>query len=40
MNKFYDAVIDVLKEDERFFSESGDLLRNALLKRQTKWTQS
>ena len=36
MNKFYDAVIDVLKEDERFFSESGDLLRNAVVEASNK----
>lgn len=36
MNKFYDAVIDVLKDDERFFSESGDLLRNAVVEASNK----
>ena len=36
MNKFYDAVIDVLKEDERFFSQSGDLLRNAVVEASNK----
>lgn len=36
MNKFYDAVIDVLKGDERFFSESGDLLRNAVVEASNK----
>ena len=30
MTKFYDAVIDVLKQDERFFSKDGELLRNAV----------
>ena len=28
--KFYDAVLNVLKSDERFFSDNGELLRNAV----------
>ena len=30
MSSFYDVVLDVLKQDERFFSEDGVLLRNAV----------
>lgn len=30
MNKFYDVVLDVLKQDNRFFTEDGTLLRNAV----------
>ncbi len=30
MSKFYDTVIEVLKQDERFFTEEGELLRNAV----------
>ena len=30
MTKFYDEVIKVLKQDERFFSKDGVLLKNAL----------
>lgn len=30
MTKFYETVIDVLKQDNRFFSEDGVLLRNAV----------
>jgi len=30
MPKFYDKVIEVLKQDERFFTADGDLLRNAV----------
>lgn len=30
MSNFYDNVIDVLKQDSRFFSEDGTLLRNAV----------
>lgn len=30
MNNFYKSVIDVLKQDSRFFTESGELLRNAV----------
>ena len=30
MTKFYEAVLDVLKQDNRFFSEEGILLRNAV----------
>lgn len=28
--KFYEAVLDVLKRDERFFTDDGQLLRNAV----------
>ena len=30
MTKFYETVIDVLKQDNRFFTEDGVLLRNAV----------
>lgn len=30
MNNFYKSVIDVLKQDLRFFTENGELLRNAV----------
>lgn len=30
MTKFYKTVLDVLKQDNRFFSEDGVLLRNAV----------
>lgn len=30
MNSFYNTLLDVLKQDERFFSEDGVLLRNAV----------
>lgn len=30
MNHFYDTVLEVLKQDTRFFSENGELLRNAV----------
>lgn len=30
MNNFYKSVIDVLKQDPRFFTENGELLRNAV----------
>lgn len=30
MTKFYDAVLDVLKQDNRYFTEEGILLRNAV----------
>ena len=30
MNNFYKSVIDVLKQDSRFFTEKGELLRNAV----------
>lgn len=30
MNNFYKSVIDVLKQDTRFFTENGELLRNAV----------
>lgn len=30
MNKFFDTVIEILKQDQRFFSENGELLRNAV----------
>lgn len=36
MNEFYEAVIDVLKKDERFFSEDGNLLRNAVVEASNK----
>lgn len=30
MNDFYNTVLNVLKQDDRFFSENGELLRNAV----------
>lgn len=30
MNNFYNEVLEVLKQDTRFFSEDGDILRNAV----------
>ena len=30
MDSFYNTVLDVLKQDERFFSDDGVLLRNAV----------
>lgn len=30
MNHFYDSVLEVLRQDTRFFSEDGDLLRNSV----------
>lgn len=30
MTKFYETVIDVLKQDNRFFTDDGVLLRNAV----------
>ena len=30
MSNFYDEVVEILKSDERFFSQEGGLLKNAL----------
>ena len=30
MSNFFDAVVDILRQDERFFSPEGELLRNAV----------
>ena len=30
MNTFFNKVLDVLRQDTRFFSEDGELLRNAV----------
>ncbi|MGE5396750.1 MAG: DNA methyltransferase [Chitinophagales bacterium] len=30
MENFYNTILDVLKQDERFFSEKGEILRNAV----------
>ena len=30
MPKFYDVVVNVLKKDSRFFTEDGEILRNAV----------
>lgn len=30
MNNFYETVLGVLKQDDRFFTEDGILLRNAV----------
>ncbi|MBO4914166.1 MAG: hypothetical protein J5449_03085 [Oscillospiraceae bacterium] len=31
MNKFFGAIVEVLRQDERFFTEDGELLRNAVV---------
>ena len=36
MSNYFDNVIDVLKQDERFFSAEGDLLRNAVIEAADK----
>ena len=30
MSNFFDTVIEILKQDERFFTAEGELLRNAV----------
>ena len=30
MDNFFDTVVEVLKQDQRFFTEDGELLRNAV----------
>lgn len=30
MTNFFDTVVEVLKQDQRFFTEDGELLRNAV----------
>lgn len=36
MDSFFDNVLSVLKKDDRFFSESGELLRNAVVEASAK----
>ena len=36
MSNFFDSVIEVLKQDERFFTAEGDLLRNAVIEAADK----
>lgn len=36
MSNFYDIVLDVLKQDERFFTADGELLRNAVYEASMK----
>lgn len=36
MANFFDAVVDVLKKDDRFFDEKGELLRNAVVEASGK----
>lgn len=36
MNRFFDTIIEVLRQDERFFTEDGELLRNAVVEASGK----
>lgn len=36
MNKFFETIIEVLRQDERFFTEEGELLRNAVVEASNK----
>jgi len=36
MNKFFETIIEVLRQDERFFTEDGELLRNAVVEASNK----
>lgn len=36
MNKFFETILDVLRQDERFFTEDGELLRNAVVEASGK----
>ena len=40
MNDFYNSVLNVLKQDDRFFSENGELLRNAVYEAAMKMDSS
>ena len=40
MSKFYDALLEVLKQDKRFFTEDGTLLRNVVYDAAMKMDQS
>lgn len=40
MNDFYQSILDVLKQDSRFFTESGELLRNAVYEAAMKMDSS
>lgn len=31
MNSFFETILEVLRQDERFFTENGELLRNAVV---------
>ena len=36
MNRFFEALLEVLRQDERFFTEGGELLRNAVVEAANK----
>ena len=36
MNTFFETILEVLRQDERFFTEDGDLLRNAVVEASGK----
>lgn len=36
MNKFFETILEVLRQDERFFTEDGELLRNAVVEASGK----
>ncbi len=36
MNKFFETILEVLSQDERFFTEDGELLRNAVVEASGK----
>lgn len=36
MNAFFKEILEVLRQDERFFTEDGELLRNAVVEASGK----
>lgn len=36
MANFFDTVVEVLKQDQRFFTENGELLRNSVYEASMK----
>ena len=36
MNMFFDSILEVLRQDKRFFTDSGELLRNAVVEASNK----
>ena len=40
MSKFYDALLEVLQQDERYFTQDGTLLRNVVYDAAMKKDQS
>ncbi len=36
LNKFFETILEVLRQDERFFTEDGELLRNAVVEASGK----